>query len=115
MSNLASILGQIGPKWDIYLEVFKISVSTFWLGEPKCTETDLKKSQICPILDQSDPIWMPNVTSLGWGLVFCGDHSTLFRCLSTVRSRDNLLPFYPIRMLHFEGERDYILLYLYWR
>ena len=29
------------------LGLFKISFSTFWLGEPKCTETDLKKSQIC--------------------------------------------------------------------
>ena len=34
------------------------------LGEPKCTETDLKKSQICPIWGQSDTIWMPNLTSL---------------------------------------------------
>ena len=25
--------------------------------ESKCTETDLKKSQICPILGQSNPIW----------------------------------------------------------
>ena len=25
------------------LGLFKISFSTFWLGEPKCTETDLKK------------------------------------------------------------------------
>ena len=31
------------------LGLFKISFSTFWLGEPKCTEIDLKKSQICPI------------------------------------------------------------------
>ena len=40
--------------------LFKITFSTFWLGEPKCTETDLKKSQISPIWGQSDPIWMPN-------------------------------------------------------
>ena len=31
------------------LGLFKISFSTFGLTEPKCTETDLKKSQICPI------------------------------------------------------------------
>ena len=31
------------------LGLFKISFSTFLLAEPKCTETDLKKSQICPI------------------------------------------------------------------
>ena len=30
------------------------------LGE-KCTESDLKKSQICPIWGQSDPIWMANL------------------------------------------------------
>ena len=36
----------------------------FWIGEPTCTETDLKKSHICPIWGQSDPIWMPNLTSL---------------------------------------------------
>ena len=40
--------------------LFKISFSTFWLAEPKCNETDLKKSQICPILGQFDSIWMPN-------------------------------------------------------
>ena len=45
------------------LRLFKISFSTFWLGEPKCTETDLKKSQICPISGQFDPILMPNLTS----------------------------------------------------
>ena len=49
--------------------LFKISFSTFWLTEPKCTETDLKKSQICPIWDQSDLIWMPNLTSQGVGVL----------------------------------------------
>ena len=29
------------------LGLFKISFSTFWLAEPKCTETDLKPTQIC--------------------------------------------------------------------
>ena len=38
------------------LGLFKISFSTFWLAEPKCTERDLKKSQICPIRGDSDPI-----------------------------------------------------------
>ena len=33
----------------INLGLFKISFSTFWLDEPKCTETYLKKSQIYPI------------------------------------------------------------------
>ena len=30
--------------------------SSFLLAKPKCTEADLKKSQICPIWGQSDPI-----------------------------------------------------------
>ena len=38
--------------------------SQYRLDEPKCTETNLKKSLICPILGQSDPIWMPNMTSV---------------------------------------------------
>ena len=38
------------------LGIFKIGLSTFWLAEPKCTETDLKKSQFFPIWGQSDPI-----------------------------------------------------------
>ena len=33
----------------------KTSFSTVSLDEPKCIETDLKKSQICPIWGQSDP------------------------------------------------------------
>ena len=33
-------------------------------ADPKCTETDLKKSQICPIGGQSDPIWMVYLASL---------------------------------------------------
>ena len=40
------------------LGLFKISFSIFWLAEPKCTETDLKKSQICPI-------WGDDVTQFG--------------------------------------------------
>ena len=58
------------PKWvrlapnGTNLGLFKISFSTFWLAEPKCTETDLKKSQICRICGQSDPIWMANITPL---------------------------------------------------
>ena len=45
---------QIGPDWAKWVKS----------ATPKCTETDLKKSQICPILAQSDPIWMPKLTSL---------------------------------------------------
>ena len=43
---------QIGSDWPpngINLGLLKICFSTFWLAEPKCTETDLKKSQIYPI------------------------------------------------------------------
>ena len=56
-------VGQICPN-GTNLGLFKISFSTFWLGEPKCTEADLKKSQIFSIWGQSDPTYMPNYTSL---------------------------------------------------
>ena len=36
------------------------------LAEPKCIETGLKKSQICPIWGQSDPIWRQ-----GWDPWMC--------------------------------------------
>ena len=73
--NLTSLLGYQGcqiwhPKWvrlapnGTNLGLFKISFSTFSLAKPKCTETDLKKSQIFPIWGQSDLIWMPYFTSL---------------------------------------------------
>ena len=35
-------LSQNGTK----LGLFQIRFSTFWLGEPKCTKSDLKKSRI---------------------------------------------------------------------
>ena len=41
---------QMGQIWDFF--------------DPKCTETGLKDSQICPIWGQSDPIWMPYLTPL---------------------------------------------------
>ena len=48
---------RLSPNW-INLGLLKISFSTFWLAEPKCTETDFKKSQICPIwFFRSGPIW----------------------------------------------------------
>ena len=37
------------------LGLFKISFSTFLLGEKKCTENDLKKSKICPIWGKFSP------------------------------------------------------------
>ena len=46
------------------LAKFKAKSDIPVLGEPKCTETDLKKSQICPFLGQSDLIWFPNLTAL---------------------------------------------------
>ena len=54
----------LAPNWarlapnGTNLALFKISFSSFWLGGPKCSETDLKKSQICPIWNR---IWsQPN-------------------------------------------------------
>ena len=46
------------------LGLIKISVSTFWLAEQNCTDTDPKNSQISPIWDQSDQFWMINLSSL---------------------------------------------------
>ena len=46
--------GQIGPKWDksgTFQDQFQYILA-------------LQISQICPIWGQSDPIWMPNLTSL---------------------------------------------------
>ena len=48
--SLDSKVVRLAPN-GINVGLFKISFSTFWLTEPKCTETDLKKSQICPIWD----------------------------------------------------------------
>ena len=38
---------------EINLGILKISFSTFWIGEPKCTETDLKKSYFDATFDIS--------------------------------------------------------------
>ena len=44
-------MSDLGQNWTrltlngTNLGLFKIIFSTFWLGEPKCTETDLKKSR----------------------------------------------------------------------
>ena len=54
---------------------FKIIFIRVWLADKKkCTETDLKKSKICPIWNQSDtnwshpyhPWWSPSATSSGF-------------------------------------------------
>ena len=55
-------VGQIGNKWDKY-GIFKDQFSTFWLGEPKYTETDLESPRIFTIWDQSDQI-RANMTSM---------------------------------------------------
>ena len=47
--RLGPKVGQIGPKWDKDGEFFQIRFSTFWLDEPKCTESDLKKSGFVPV------------------------------------------------------------------
>ena len=45
-------LRSVSVHFGSYLDLFKISFSIFWLSEPKCTETDLKIPQTCPILTQ---------------------------------------------------------------
>ena len=51
--------GSDWPKIEQIRDFFTSDFSTFWFGEPEFTETDLKKSQICPISveGQSEPIW----------------------------------------------------------
>ena len=64
--NCHSATGESGldinyVRWDpngTNMRLFKISFSTFWRAAPKCTETDLKKSQICPIWFPSDVIYV---------------------------------------------------------
>ena len=53
--SVSNILVRLSPN-GINLGLFKIRFSTFWLTEPKCTETDLKKSQSCTICRQSDQV-----------------------------------------------------------
>ena len=48
----------IGRKRTLSEDGHQQHVPLFWsqkIVEPKCTKTDLKKSQICPIWDQFDP------------------------------------------------------------
>ena len=42
-----------GTNWGLV----KISFSIFWLVEQKCTDTDLKKSEFCPIGCQTGSFW----------------------------------------------------------
>ena len=65
----------LAPNWVILapnrtnLGLFKISFSTFWL-EPKYTESDLRKSQICPIWGQYVLTWIPNLTCLELSVIY---------------------------------------------
>ena len=76
-----SLVRRINMSWNVSLNhifvpfdanyvinfVPKSGIPSVWpwlqLAEPKCTENDLNKSQICPIWGQSEPIWMTNMTS----------------------------------------------------
>ena len=50
MGQIWAFLRSVSVYFDSHLGHFTTSFSTFWLTEPKCTETGLKRSQICPIL-----------------------------------------------------------------
>ena len=47
-------------------DLFRSHFSTFWRLRQNVLKCDLKKSRICPIWAQSDPIRMPNMTTLMW-------------------------------------------------
>ena len=61
-SEYVSRLPDLAPKWVRLAPKgtnpgnFQIRFSTFWRTAPKCTESDLKISRICPIWGQSDPL-----------------------------------------------------------
>ena len=54
-------LAKIGHKLDT-LRTFSDQFQYILVRRAKFTETGIKKSQICPIWGQSDPIWMHNLT-----------------------------------------------------
>ena len=37
---------------------FRSDLSAFGAGAPNALKSDLKKARICPIWDQSDPLWI---------------------------------------------------------
>ena len=43
-------VGQIGPKWEKSGTIFRLDFSTCW-------QSNRKKSRICPIYGQSEPLW----------------------------------------------------------
>ena len=55
--RFGSKVGQICPKRDKSEAFFRSDFSAFGAGAPNSLNSDLKKTRICPIWGQSDPIW----------------------------------------------------------
>ena len=55
--RFGSKVGQIGPKMGEIQEFFRSDFSAFGAPAPNALKSDLKKSRICPIWGQSDPLW----------------------------------------------------------
>ena len=67
---------------------FQDRLIIFWLGEPKYTESDLKNSRICPIWDQSDPLWVQIWSSWLGGTqtkVHCSLYYLLISSITTIK------------------------------
>ena len=55
--RFGSKVGQIGPQMGQIRCFFISDFSAFGAGAPNALKSDLKKTRICPIWGQSDPLW----------------------------------------------------------
>ena len=55
-------VGQISPKWTkpgFFSDQIQYNIH---FGEPKCTKSDVKNSRNIPILGQTEPLWVLNLS-----------------------------------------------------
>ena len=64
ISDLASKLGQIGPKWDKSVTFSDQISEHFGAGRQNALKLILKSPRFVPFGGQSDPIWKHNLTPL---------------------------------------------------
>ena len=56
-------VGEIDPKWDKSV-TFSDQISVHFGSSQNVLKSDLKRSRICPIRGQSDPLWYQNMASV---------------------------------------------------
>ena len=66
--------GSDWPKIGKIQGFFRSDFSAFGAGAPNALESDLKKSRICPIWGQSDPLWRQTYHP-------CDDYCSLVECV----------------------------------